>query len=450
MSQNPSLDLSIVNNKITNVNEILAILNNSELNEAMVEHMKTLSNRIKNMDITNKLELESALSSKIMEFESKQQENVSNTTSLAILRSINEDFEKLNIISTKQEDNDSNKYIDYLTYTNELGEVEMLSCDSSETLNNFIQANASSLPTMTAKDVFHYFKEYVHREVKFESPSELKNDNETRMKAIVNDPEIERQELEEVEKYKNTYGVTKETQVSIDNNGERIYRIGDGIIKFRTVEEKREMQVLKNPTLTKTATVEEMLAEIDATPEIPTNEVTTENNNFIKSDSYDSIESISDEDFNSERLDEIVARRDVYDLELTYEEEHELNTYIKYLLEHMKSNIDANIPADDLTKTAVSFMESARGEKASIIDTYTEIQNGRENEKQLSNLEKDFASKYIDLKNKMQALGLDKNQFLKRELEIKNNPTSGVTTLVVLLELITLAMFILMFLRLDI
>ncbi len=455
MSVVNNLDLNITNNEITNMSELVTTLNQSELSEEMIEHIKTLSNRLASMDIINKAELTELLSSKIMEYEAKQEENISNQNSLNMLKTINKDFQKLNIISTKREDNDSGKYIDYLTFTNEQGQVEMLSCNSNATINDFIQNHINDLPTMSARDVFHYFKEYVHRDVEFKTPEEMKNDPNTRNKAIVNNPEIEMQELNDVENYRNTYGIQDKVMVSIDNNGERIYRIGDGIIKFRTTENKREMQVLKKPSLTKIASIDEMLAEIDGTPEVATPEVEKtdmglDNNNEAKQESYDTIETITEEEFNSINIDEIVAKRDVYDIELSYEEEHRLNLCIKYLLEHMKENIEKNIPADAKTKLITSYMESARGNKASIVDTYLEIEAGKADESELNDIEKEFAEKFIDYKGQMKDLGLDKSLDKKRELNNPFGPISGVTSIVVLLELITLAMFIMMFLRLDI
>lgn len=445
------LDVSIIENEITNISEIITILQQSEMNEDMIEHIRTLNNRISSMDLKNKTELIEVLTSKIMEYEAKQQENINNQEALNVLKSINPDFQRLSIISTKKEDNDSNRYIDYLTFTNDNDEIEMLSCDKETTVNEFIKANIDKLPSMSAKDVFHYFKEYVHRSVEFQSPEDLKNDLSTKEKAIVNDPEIEMHELEDVKTYKETYGIIEEIEVAIDNNGERIYRIKDGIIKFKTIENKRIMQILKQPTLKQNTYYSDMLSELDNDTILKPTEITNaEQTTNIRTNSYASLETITDDEFNTNRMDEIVAKRDVYDLELTYEEEHTLNVYIKHLLEHMKINIQANNPADEKTKLAVTFMESARGDKNSIVDTYQAIQDGLEKEDKLNNLEKEFATIYINNRERMKSLGLDNNLEKKRILEDHNIGQAGITSVVVLLELITLAMFIMMFLRLDI
>ena len=91
-------------------------------------------------------------------------------------------------------------------------------------------------------------------------------------------------------------------------------------------------------------------------------------------------------------------------------------------------------------------MEAKRGAKASYVDTFEAIKSGIAKENELDNLEKTFTEKYLKCKEKMQELKIGKN--LEKKLELKDN--SGLATIIVLMELITLAMFIMMFLRLDI
>lgn len=126
-----------------------------------------------------------------------------------------------------------------------------------------------------------------------------------------------------------------------------------------------------------------------------------------------------------------------------------MNTYIKFLISHIEKNIETNTQADETTKLATEIMENARGAKPSLVDAYTSIQNGELKENELNDLEKEFARRYINGKDKMQKMGLmnNLNKNLKLAPETKSN---GIATVVLLLELITLAMFIMMFLRLDI
>lgn len=441
-----NIDLNVLGNRITNITEIVDLLNSKELSQDFIEHIRTLKNRLDSMDLENKSELLKVFDSKIVEFEAKNSSIKSNQEALNVLRDVIHDYQRLTIISTKKEDNDSNKAIDYLTYKTDDDKIEVLSCDSETTVQEFIISNASRLPSMMAEDVFHHFKEYVHREVKFESPEDLKNEPDKRKTAIVNDPEAELLELDELKKYQNTYGIDGEITVAIDNNGERIYQVGDGLIKFKTVINKRTMQVLKQPTIKTNDLYTELVKELDEDDEliIQTEEVEETNRN-VRSDTYDALES----SFNKERLIEIIAKRDVYDIELTYEEEHELNTYIKYLVSHIEKSVQAKTPADDTTKLATEIMETARGAKPSLVDAYSSIQKGELKENELNDLEKEFARRYIKGKEEMLRMGLMNNLNKNLTLEQDTKP-HGVATVVLLLELIALAMFIMMFLRLDI
>lgn len=441
-----NIDLNVLGNRITNIAEIVALLNSKELSQDFIEHIRTLKNRLDSMDLENKSELLNAFDSKIMEFEAKNGSIKSNQEALNMLRDVIHDYQRLTIISTKCEDNDSNKAIDYLTYKTNENKIEMLSCDSETTIQEFIISNTSKLPSMSAEDVFHHFKEYVHREVKFESPEELKNDPDKRKTAIVNDPEAELLELDELKNYQKTYGIEGEITVAIDNNGERIYQVGDGLIKFKTVLNKREMQVLKQPTIKANDLYTELVKELDEEDKlaIQTEEVKDTNKN-VRADTYDALP----KSFNKERLTEIIAKRDVYDIELAYEEEHELNTYIKFLISHVEESAQAKIPADDTTRLATEIMETARGAKPSLVDAYTSIQKGELKENELNDLEKEFARRYIKGKEEMLRMGLMNNLNKNLTLEPDTKP-HGVATVVLLLELIALAMFIMMFLRLDI
>ncbi len=441
-----NIDLSVLDNQITNIKEIIDLLNTRELTPNFIDHLKNLKNRLDSMDLENKEELLKVFDCKIIEFETKNSNSKTNQDALNLLRDVISDFQRLSIVSTKKEENDSNRAIDYLTFRTDANKIEMLSCDYESTIQDFITSNTDKLPSMSAYDVFHLFKEYIHREVKFESPEALKNDQDKRQTAVVNDPEVELLELEELKSYKRTYGIEGDIAVAIDNNGERIYQVGDGLIKFKTVINKRIMQVLKQPTVKTNDLYTELINELDEEDGLTIQkEKVKETERNVRADTYDALEP----SFNKERLIEIIARRDVYDIELTYEEEHELNTYIKFLISHIEKNIETNTQADETTKLATEIMENARGAKPSLVDAYTSIQNGELKENELNDLEKEFARRYINGKDKMQKMGLmnNLNKNLKLAPETKSN---GIATVVLLLELITLAMFIMMFLRLDI
>lgn len=443
---NQSIDLNILDNEITNLTDVINFMNTAKLDTQLIEHLKTLKNGLSTRDISNKGELINLIDSKILEFETLAHEQ-NNLSTLRMLQGTSENYSSLGIISSPPSKNDSGKYIDYLTYTDPSGQISLLVCEGQNELNNFIQANVAKLPSLSAEEIFYHFKEYVHRSVEFMTPSSLQEDSEKRKNAIVNDPEMERMELDRVEEYKEKYGLVEPIDVAIDYNGERIYRIGDGLITFHTVGEVREMEVLKQPTINKEKEYEDLLQELDepsATTSIPIEEPPA-----ISADSYASIENINTESFNEEELLNMISKRDVYELELSSDEQHLINVYVKYLLEEHERDINNKDIANHTSELITNIMESNRGAKASIIATFEFIEDGELKPNELTDLEKEFARIYIKQKEKANSLGL--NHGLERKLELKEEHSNmGISTIVVLLEIITIAMFILMFLRLDI
>ena len=433
------LDLNIVDNEITNVETILNFINHVPLDSNLIDHITTLKNKISGLDLSNKQELENAIDSKIMEF--KLQHEQANSTSLNVLKQTNEEFQKLSLIQTIPDKNDSNKYIDYLTYTNQLGEIEVLSFTNSNILSDFIKENTDSIPELTAKELFNNLKIFGCEELNFESNDEYKKSEYFRKKAIINNPEIERQELEEVDEYKKKYGIALETEITITESGERLYKIGDGLIKFRTSENKRVMDVLKQPSINQSKIYNNLLAELEDSPSIQMqeyNEVAT----TINVDTYSSLEFISENEFDKEKLIDLVSKRDIYDITLTGDEEHLINVCIKYLLETYE------ISNEETREIITDLMENKRGNKASIVERYNDFENGSTDDFKLTDLEKEFARIYIEKKEKLLSQIQEKNNHKKRKL--KPSTQSGVATIVILLELMMLAIFIMMFLRLDI
>lgn len=432
------IDLNIVNSQITNIDSVLSLLHSKPLDEDLIEHITSLKNRIQNMDISNKKELENAIDSKIMEYNTRQNSNSDNLDALKVLQQTNDEFKKLSIIETPREKNDSDKYIDYFTYTNEFGEVKVLSFVSSNILNDYIRQNADIIPSYKAVELFDKFKNLGCEELCFSSKEEY--DQHERNKTIINDPEIESQEYAEVEAYIKKFGSDYEIKITVSEAGERLYQAGDGLFKFRNDTGKRVMDVLKQPTIKKANIYENLLKELDDAPTINKSEVVSIEALTII-DSYSSLESITESDFDKNKLSELITKRDVYDMTLSFEEEHLINVYTKYLLENFieETNTDEN------REILIDLMEKKRGKSASIVERYTNPENEK-NDNKLNDLEKTFAEIY--LKNKELAKNQLDNNNKKRELRQDTN--KGLATIIILLEIIMLAIFIMMFLHLDI
>lgn len=446
------IDLTIIDNTITNIDEIITYLKDAEIDFNFSEHLKTLKNNLSSKNITNKDLLEDVINTKLIEYEMASSQQTDNITTLKILQETNEEFKKMSIIQTPPEKNDSNQYIDYITFTNENGSLEVLCCDSENFLNNFIQSHKREIQSYSSKDLFRHFKEYVHRELKFTSREEYERNEEMNQSSIVREDQIEAAEYEAMEDYKNRYSIQSNIEITVDQFGERLYRLGDGLFTFKTINGERVMETLKTPTLNRN-NVDDLLSELDSPEELPEVAIIKpieEGDKAKVDDSYGNIENIDADSFDEEYFKEITAKRDVYDVELTASEEHRLNVYIKYLITKMANDANKGIPFNHDTELIYDYIESPRGEKTSIIATYENIKLGYSNENELSDLDKEFANHYLENKEKMKALGLDRTNDKKLELNMSKPDESGVSTIVVLMEIIILAMFVIMILRLDI
>lgn len=442
------LNLQVNNNRIINLEEVLAYLNEIEINETINQYLETLLNKIKYNEFENKDELINAITSKLLQYKSIiEEEQMNNAATLRALQEKNEDFKKINIIETKKESNDSNKNIDYLTFTNDDGTIEVLVCEGNNTLNDFIKEHSDNIGNMSAKDIFNHFQKYIHRELDFYSNEEL-NKRELNNQAIVREEETKQAEREILEEYRKKYGLLSDIEISIDPNGERLYRIGDGLFKFRTTNGKRELETLVQPSVKKDNTID-LLTELDETPQIEANRTEVMNTNE-KVETYDSLEVIDYSVFNKDDFYDLTRKRDIYEIELSASEYHRLNVYIKFLISTMIDRTRSQESNNEYGEMLKGYLESGSPStgKESIVETYKSIQDGIINANTLSELDKEFARKYLDNLQHIQSLGLEKKN--ERILELKPNNSSGVATLVILLEIGALALFILMFLSLDI
>lgn len=430
---------------IVNIEEFHKNLDATIMDDSIETYLITLNNRIKNSSFPNRDELSHIIESKLLEYQSAKKDKMDNRESLRMMIEANEDLKKLGIITTKAIDNDSNKDIDYLTFTNESGVTEVLVCASSNTLNDYIKSNYDKISSMTAKEVFHHFKEYIHVDLRFVDPTKeedynLLNHSDEKFQ----DDEILSSEYEEVRKYSEKYSIGCKPEVTIDPNGERIYRLKDGLFKFRTTENKREMVILKTPSINLDDT-NDLLAELDGDAQeyevVDIAPINTDKQALPVNYDEVSVTSINEENIN--RVMELIQKRDVYGAELTTEELMEIDKMIKTLIESMVERIKGN------NNSELDMLLSDYINKLSEKEENRELDENSENA--LTDLEREFIEKYNSKMNYIKENNLDMRKNKKLELELPNKGSeSGIATIVMLLEIMLLALFVLLFSHIDI
>ncbi|MBO5475737.1 MAG: hypothetical protein J5982_04475 [Bacilli bacterium] len=430
---------------IINIGEFHKNLDATVMDDDIETYLITLNNRIKNSNFPNREELSHIIESKLLEYQAAKQDKMDNRESLRMMIEANEDLKKLGIITTKAIDNDSNKDIDYLTFTNESGVTEVLVCASSNTLNDYIKSNYDKISSMTAKEVFHHFKEYIHVDLRFVDPTKeedykLLNHGDEKFQ----DDEILSSEYEEVKKYSDKYSIGCKPEVTIDPNGERIYRLKDGLFKFRTTENKREMVILKTPSINLDDT-NDLLAELDVdAQEYEVVDITPINTDKLALPvNYDEVPITSINEENINRVMELIQKSDVYGAELTSNELIEIDRMIKTLIESMVERVKGN------TNSELDMLLSDYINKLIEKEENEELDENSENT--LTDLEREFIEKYNSKMDYIKENNLDMRKNKKLELELPNKGSeSGIATIVMLLEIMLLALFVLLFSHIDI
>lgn len=435
---------------ITNIDDIRTFLTEIELDENVKAYLESTVNRIENSDYTNKGELLEVLQSKLLETELKEnQTELDNQEALRTMTKYNEDLKRINIIQTSKHDNDSKKDIDYITFRRPDGTVEMLATRDAKALSAYLKDHTREATSKTADEIFHYFKEYIYREVEFVTPEQMETVHpEAYERAVVKDDYIRKAELVEVEKYKERYYLPYEVELAVDDEGERIYRLGDGIIKFKDNQGNRQMVILQQPTMTldnnletkgSTASGEEPTEETLETPE---ETIDTTINEQIET--ANEIRESEMTDLTLEEFREIIYQKEENNRTLTLEEEAKINNFVSMLIGTMVERYASGNIDYELEDTLTDYMNG-------LIEKYNSVEEGFLPSTAITEEERRLVEQYKEKKQELVNKGLNKTNVKRLELTNQNpdgRPRQGIAALVIILELALVGMYIMMFLSL--
>lgn len=435
---------------ITNIDDITAFLAEIELDENVKAYLESTVNRIENSDYTNKGELLEVLQSKLLETELKESgTELENQEALRTMTKYNEDLKRINIIQTSKYDNDSRKDIDYITFRRPDGTVEMLATRDAKALSTYLKDHTKEATSKTADEIFHYFKEYIYREVEFMTPEQMDTVHpEAYERAVVKDDYIRKAELAEVEKYKERYYLPYEVELAVDDDGERIYRLGDGIIKFKDSQGNRQMVILQQPTMTLDNNLE--TKGTTASGEEPTEETLETPEETIDTTINEQIETANEikqsemTDLTLEEFRELIYQKEENNRTLTLEEEARINNFVSMLIGTMVERYASGDIDYELEETLTDYMNG-------LIEKYNSVEEGFLPSTAITEEERRLVEQYKEKQQELVNKGLNKTNTKKLELKNQNpdeRPRQGIAALVIILELALVGMYIMMFLSL--
>ena len=416
----------------------------------------------------------SALNVKIIERENLLHPKKSNKDAFADIVATNDDVrEKMNFIETKSKDG---KEVDYISLRNDDNTVDVLVCRTETEIQDYTQKHGDEIPSRSAKEIFYDMNNMFRVPLNFQRLSEFNAD-----------PTLSKhEEKQKVREAVKSFGLEGHIYVAVDCFKERIYKIGDGIFKFDSanegtiefLQEPKNMRNLnKQEEKQKDTFLDEMLStvqdnnesvepedeyqELEAIDEYekqnsePEPEIVPEAiEESIPDDKFDEEPVIEqpkevvadgqDEDriikFDSNKFNHLLKK--VYASKLDKKDVHMLATYI-YLLSNERT--PDNMESDNQKKLDQLFYNR-------LYDDYDRASNIKpERIPEVMDLELYNALSYFEQKD---------SEFLPKYKEedtefVQDEPkqlkkTNGVALVIIIVELIVVALFILMLFTLNI
>ena len=432
-------------NTITNVEQFKAYLSEVEMTDNFKSYLESLLNHLNNSTYTNKDEVINAITQALVKDE---QVELSNKEALEKMQQYNDDLKRINIISTSLHDNDSKKDIEYITFTNKNGVTEVLATRNAKALSEMLASGTLDVVGKSAEEIFHYFKEYKYIEVDFMSQDEMNRSHpEANDRAVKQDDYLKRAEMQEVEKYRDTYYLPYEVEVAVDQEGERLYRLGDGIIKFKDkYDGSREMVFLQKPSIMQEHNLNDQPEAVTATSneeeqveqEVETVETTVDE----QMETVDRIKRNEMTELTLEQFKDLIYKKNYENHELTVEEEAKINNYVSMLVAEMEVRYSTEPFDNELEEIFEEYMNT-------LLEKYDSIEQGFLPSAALSQDEKHLVELYQTKKEILRQKGLKKPTGPVLELKPdKHNGTNGIVAMVIILELAMVGMYILAFLSL--
>lgn len=373
-----------------------------------IYNLETLINEIKNFDDVKELEdmlnslnrhfeknphfikesdyklLNEALNNKISEL---KQEEITNKETMDKLKNNNPNLNNISVFSTDGEYNESKKDIEYIKYIDASGNVKILECPNGSALNDFLIKNPELAQTITASQLFDYFKKWINNEVDMKSVKE-----ESAVREIT-DEQIQ-SDVYAVKEYADEHNLDKHITYGKDSNGELLYTANEVVLKFRDTAEGRKLFVVSGPD-------KELEKENETEKEESKFETTAEETDIQVNDNSDEIDTdeLIDVDYSdfSSMITAIIKG-----ISLSETEKYRLIAYANTAIINMKDGeIDPDIQNAidtyvDLLRQKVDIGDSLSIEEEQVISSYDHtVETNKEKE---HSKEKEQQPKVLTLK----------------------------------------------------
>ena len=243
---------------IEEVAELIETIDVEKIDENDINFIKSLYRKLESDNINDNIYLNeealvAPLFKKIYEYDHlvKETEFSSNQIALDELKARNNNLASVKLISLKKYETDSKNHLEYLSITNEQGESEMVQLTDPDYLERFVDEFATKISDMNSSEFANTLKASTEAKLDFVKLETYITDPNIRNKMhepIIKDNNVLGYEYEEVKRLAEQFLPNEDIYISIDKYGEIFYRVADGIIKGTTNDGKREVRFIQIPS----------------------------------------------------------------------------------------------------------------------------------------------------------------------------------------------------------
>lgn len=247
------------NYTVEEVANLISQIDVENIDENDINYIKSLYRKFESDDVNNDIyaneqALIAPLFKKTNEYDHvvKEAEFSSNQIALDELKTHNNNLSSVKLISLKEYETDSKNHLEYLSITNELGEAEIISLTDPDYLERFVQEFAKDISSMSTTEFANKLKASTEATLDFVKLETYLTDDS--VKNRMHSPEIKDNnvlgyEYEEVRRLVDQFMPGEDIYISIDKYGEIFYRVADGIIKGNTNNNGvREVKFIQVPS----------------------------------------------------------------------------------------------------------------------------------------------------------------------------------------------------------
>lgn len=475
------------------VAELIGLMDVEQMSQDEYEMLVNFDRLIKNDNangnlFSNEEVLIGPIAQKIEEYDYvvSNQEFNSNLNALNQLKARNQNLSSLNIISLKENETDSQHNLDYVTVKRDNGETAVLPINDVGYLDRFINEHANEISNMDGEQFYNTLKNSTETELSFVNLNKYLTDEGIRARMTtpkIGEDDTLGYEVDEVRRLVEQFIPGTEIDITVDRDGEVIYRAGDALFKGFDVNGKRDVRFIQKPSVinnyvdNKAVDQSNVEAEIEKEESFEVNvNDNQENKDYINDDipldperlgelmeSKEEILNSNNEDLKSELLGQIgAALKDRNDDTINNGVQKLVSAYYEWRIEdyklmqtegHVSGGVDLSTREIALIKK-IEEIDEQLTKNPELRDEGSEI--APEEEEDFFGFDGNAQVQDVETLEAMQAPG---NRYVSPTMtharvrtlgKNKKNAHYGMTALVILIEMITVAFVVMMFLSLDI